>query len=67
MFINGIVGEYVINKQLTDIGLNTLILNQWFLFHYDGRALRCNPGLQYPPWHGPVHTPDNNRWHTPPV
>ena len=67
MFINGIVGEYVIDKQVTDIGLKTLILNQWFLFHYDGRALRGKPGLQYPPWHGPVHTPDNKRWHSPPV
>ena len=24
--------------------------------HYDGRALSCNPGLQYPYLHGPVHT-----------
>ena len=35
------------------------------LFHYDGRALSYNPGLQYPHLHGPVHTPDNNRWDTP--
>ena len=24
------------------------------------------PGLQYPTLHGPVHTPDNNRWDTSP-
>ena len=35
--------------------------------HYDGNVLRLNPGLQYPHLHGPVHTPDNNRWDTPPV
>ena len=35
--------------------------------HYDGRALSYNPGLQYPHLHGPVHTPENNRWDTPPV
>ena len=51
--------------------------------HYNGSALSGNPGLQYPPLpphphphsqpqpltplHGPVHTPDNNRWDTPPV
>ena len=35
--------------------------------HYDGRALRGNAVLQYPPLHGPVHTPDNSRWDTPPV
>ena len=35
--------------------------------HDDGRALRGNPGLQYPHLHGPVHTPDNNRWDTPAV
>ena len=35
--------------------------------HYDGSALSCNPGLQYPHLHGPVYTPDNNRWDTPPV
>ena len=35
--------------------------------HYDGNALSFNPGLQYPPLHGPVHTPDNNRWDTPSV
>ena len=35
--------------------------------HYDGKALSFNPGLQYPHLHGPVHTPDNNRWDTPPV
>ena len=35
--------------------------------HYDGHALSFNPGLQYPHLHGPVHTPDNNRWDTPPV
>ena len=31
-------------------------------WHYDGRALISNPGLQYLTLHGPVHTPDNNRW-----
>ena len=35
--------------------------------HYDSKALSYNPGLQYPHLHGPVHTPDNNRWDTPPV
>ena len=35
--------------------------------HYDGNALSFNPGLQYPHLHGPVHTPDNNGWDTPPV
>ena len=35
--------------------------------HYDGSALRGNPGLHYPPLHGPLHTPDNNRWGVPPV
>ena len=38
-----------------------------YYLHYDGRALSYNPGLQYPQLHGPVHTPDNNRWDTPPV
>ena len=37
------------------------------LTHYDGKAQSYNPGLQYPHLHGPVHTPDNNRWDTPPV
>ena len=36
-------------------------------YHYDVRALSYNPGLQYPHLHGLVHTPDNNRWDTPPV
>ena len=36
-------------------------------WQYDGRALSGNPGLQYPHLHGPVHTPDNNRWDTSPV
>ena len=40
---------------------------QMDLNHYDGRALNGNPGLQYPPLHGPVHTPDDKRWDTPPV
>ena len=35
--------------------------------HYDVKAQSYNPGLQYPHLHGPVHTPDNNRWDTPPV
>ena len=35
--------------------------------HFDGKALSFNPGLQYPHLHGPVHTPDNNRWDTPHV
>ena len=35
--------------------------------HYDGRALRVEPNLQYPSLHGPVHTSDDNRWGTPPV
>ena len=35
--------------------------------HYDGNTLSFNPGLQNPHLHGPVHTPDNNRWDTPPV
>ena len=38
-----------------------------YVHHYDGKALSFNPGLQYPHLHGPVHTPDNNRWDTPPV
>ena len=38
-----------------------------FVPHYDGKALSFNPGLQYPYLHGRVHTPDNNRWDTPPV
>ena len=37
------------------------------LNHYDGKALSYNPGRQYSHLHGPVHTPDNNRWDTPPV
>ena len=35
--------------------------------HYVGKTQSFNPDLQYPPLHGPVHTPDNNRWDTPPV
>ena len=35
--------------------------------NYDGKALSANSGLQYPHLHGPVHTPDNNRWDNPPV
>ena len=35
--------------------------------HYVGKAQSFDPGLQYPPLHGPAHTPDNNRWDTPPV
>ena len=35
--------------------------------HYDEKSQSFNPGLQYPHLHGPVHTPDNNRWDTPPV
>ena len=27
--------------------------------HYVGKAQSFNRGLQYPPLHGPVHTPDN--------
>ena len=34
---------------------------------YDVKSQSFNPGLQYPHLHGPVHTPDNNRWNTPPV
>ena len=34
---------------------------------YVGKTQSFNPGLQYPTLHGPVHTPDNNRWDTPPV
>ena len=41
--------------------------NWAFPDHYDAKALSFNPGLQYPHLHGPVHTPDNNRWDTPPV
>ena len=37
------------------------------VIHYDGKTQSFNPGLQYPHLHGPVHTPDNNRWVTPPV
>ena len=37
------------------------------LVHYDVKSQSFNPGLQYPHLHGPVHTPDNNRWDTPPV
>ena len=37
------------------------------LCHYDVKSQSFNPGLQYPHLHGPVHTPDNNRWDTPPV
>ena len=33
----------------------------------DGSALSYNPGQQHPHLHGPVHTPDNNRWDAPPV
>ena len=36
-------------------------------FSKSQKALSFNPGLQYPHLHGPVHTPDNNRWDTPPV
>ena len=39
----------------------------YFWNHYDGHVLRGNPGLQYLHLHGPVHTPDYNRWDTPPV
>ena len=35
--------------------------------HYDDRSQSYNSGLQYPHLHGPVHTPDNNRWDTPPI
>ena len=38
-----------------------------YKIHYDDRAMSGTPGLQYPPLHGPVHTPDNNRWDTPSV
>ena len=34
------------------------------MIHYDGRALRGNPGLQSPSLHGPVIAPENNRWDT---
>ena len=37
------------------------------LLHDDVKSQSFNPGLQYPHLHGPVHTPDNNRWDTPPV
>ena len=35
--------------------------------HCDHLFSHGNPGLKYLPLHGPVHTPDNNRWDTPPV
>ena len=38
-----------------------------FTLSHDGKAVSFNPGLQYPHLHGPVHTPDNNRWDIPPV
>ena len=48
--------------------INQIIVN-WKneLIHYDVNAQSFNPGLQYPHLHGPVHTPDNNRWDTPSV
>ena len=50
-------------KHVTDFQMH---FSDWCC-HYDGRALSYNPGLQYPHLHGPVHTPDNIRWDTPPV
>ena len=43
------------------------MMTKWTLQYHDGRDLWGNAGLQYPPLHGPVHTPENNRWDTPPV
>ena len=39
----------------------------WVFIHYDGNALSFNPGLQYLHLHGTMHTPEDNRWDTPPV
>ena len=47
--------------------LRSLLILGWIDPHYDGKTQSFNPGLQYPHLHGPVHTPDNNRWVTPPV
>ena len=55
-------------KDLLDLGVTIsedTTCSQYI--HYDGRAQSYNPGLQYPHLHGPVHTPHNNRWDTPPV
>ena len=48
------------------LGIRTGMENTLF-HHYDGRALSGKAGLQYPPLHEQVHTPDNNRWDTPPL
>ena len=42
-------------------------LENHLVLHYVDKSQSLNPGLQYPHLHGPVHTPDNNRWDTPPV
>ena len=57
---------YCINDMSDEIG-NVAKMFADDTSHYDDRALNGNPGLQYPTLHGPVHTPDNNRWDTPPV
>ena len=56
------ISSYTIDFYCMKMQMGTLFRN-----HYDGNALSFNPGLQYPHLHGPVHTPDNNRWDTPPV
>ena len=47
--------------------MDTLLSSLMVISHYDVKSQSFNPGLQYPHLHGPVHTPDNNRWDTPPV
>ena len=48
-------------KYITESVIRSLVT------HYDVKSQSFNPGLQYPHLHGPVHTPDDNRWDTPPV
>ena len=55
----------VLRTLVSPIGLGSFFVLFWF--HYDVKSQSFNPGLQYPHLHGPVHTPDNNRWDTPPV
>ena len=50
--------------QSHNVGLTSYRLTS---LHYDGKTQSYNPGLQYPHLHGPVHTPDNNRWGIQPV
>ena len=63
------IDPQVLNKSLKREHFQLPVLEDVLpdLAHYDVKSQSFNPGLQYPHLHGPVHTPDNNRWDTPPV